>query len=323
MANNDGWQKLWTSEGKPYYQNEQTQQTQWDPPKGFIDDNSVQRQFEQYSFVTNDQCMEVYDNKGRSHWENKITGETSYDKPTAKSPSNPGNASAAQIQSNGKQTGNAPPFNANHNKSKNAVPNSNSSAKTTHGQIEDDIHAQVITWSHSPIKREPLSDDKKYYFICHVVTDILCLVAAYLCLSMPDEFDTIDNDVDPDAYAACQDKIDTVSGVGEAVLILTIMSMCICSVPYLCMIIYGKITDESLKNAVACFIFVVAAIGILWTMCIVILVYQIGSALTAVDCDGIEDVNTELIISMVLLIPSMFRIVIICCFVLMEHRGSV
>ena len=274
-------------------------------------DNSVQKQPEQYSSATDDQWIEVFDKKGRSYWENKITGETSYETPamdhiSAQSPSNPGNAQTHNEEKQNGDPDNKIPFYGNHNKPKNAIGKSKSSP------------GDGTTWHPSPLQRKPLSNSQKYYFICHVVTDILCIVAAYLCLSMPDKFRTInsDTDADTDDDTDCQERVDTVSGVGQAVLILTIMSMCMCSVPYLCVVIYGKITDKSLQSAIGCFFFIVAAIGILWATGIVILVYVIGQGLTLAECKSIEDINGDLVVCIILLIPSMFRIVIFCGYVL-------
>ena len=323
MANIDGWQKVWTSEGKPYYQNKSTNQTQWDPPKGFIDDNSVQKQFQQYSSMSEDQWMEVFDNKGRSYWENKITGETSYDRPDS-APASPRNdALITENQSPRKQYGDSqndpdeeePIFYGNNNQPINAKSKQviDTQHRTTTKQ-QNTTHPQA--WDHSPLEREPLNRSQKTYFYCHIITDILCVIAAVLCLKLPDKWAEAGvND--------CADTVDSISSVGQAVLILTILSMCICSVPYLCMMVYGKITDKSVQSVIVCFMFMVGGIGILWTIGIIVLLWQISKGLTTSECLSVDGINGDLVTSMILLIPSILRAVYICCMILNEHRGSV
>lgn len=320
MASNDGWQKVWTSEGKPYYQNESTNQTQWDPPKGFIDDNSVQKQFQQYSSMTEDQWMKVFDNKGRPYFENKITGETSYDQPNS-APSSPKlGAAITQNQSSEKQHGDNKDdhdqddhiFYGNNNQPKNAK--IKQVVKQQRATSTQQAPAHLEAWTHSPLEREPLDRGQKTYFYCHIITDICCLIASILCLNLPDQWASADTN-------ACEETVNSISSFGRAVLVLTILSMCICSVPYLCMMVYGKITDKSVKSVIVCFIFMVGAIGILWTIGLVILLWQITKGLTSSECSSIDEIYDDLVASMILLIPAILRAVYICCMLLTEHRG--
>ena len=63
-------------------------------------------------------------------------------------------------------------------------------------------------------------------------------------------------------------------------------------------------------------------IAILWTIGIFVLLWQISRALANDQCTSIDEINGDLIASLVLLIPSILRAVCICGIILNERRGG-
>ena len=65
------WIKHTDDEGREYYYNEKTQETQWDKPSGFVEDVVAKGKWSKHA-----------DDEGREYFYNETTGETSWEKPT-------------------------------------------------------------------------------------------------------------------------------------------------------------------------------------------------------------------------------------------------